>query len=384
MEKEKEQANQAQEKSKNKIFFIVFGIIWFAIILWNILSPNQAFSEAENRTLAKFPTFSVDTLLDGDYMDGVSTYLNDHFAGRPYWVSGQSLAEYGIGKREINDIFIGKNALLASGSPADESIAQNNIAGVNALAEQYGVPTYMLLVPSSTAIQPQKLPAFAEGWGELDFIDDSYAKLKGAVKPINAWQPLQQDTDEYIYYRTDHHWTTYGASIAYKELSKTMCLPNRTDEFEKQTLTTNFEGTYQSKTGFPLVEADIIELYQAGEVTSYEVFDGEKTQSYDSIYFPEYLEKKDKYSYFLGQVQPYVTIHTKANTGKSLIIFKDSYAHCMIPMLLKDYDEIRLVDLRYLNGNNIGEIIEMQNYDEALFLYSTDVFANQNVSGKLQ
>lgn len=380
----KEHADQNEQTNKNKVFFMAFVIIWAGIILWNIFSPNQSFSEAENRTLAKFPTFSVDTLLDGDYMDGVSTYLNDHFAGRPYWVSGQSLAEYAIGKREINDIFIGENALLASGAPVDEAVSQNNIAGINALAKEYDIPTYVLLVPSSTAIQPQKLPPFAEGWDELTFIQDSYAQLESDVKSIDAWQTLQQNAEEYIYYRTDHHWTTFGASLAYQNLAKAMNLPDRSNEFKKQTLTESFEGTYQSKTGFPLIEKDTIELFQAGEVTSYEVFDGEKTQSYDSIYFPEYLEKKDKYSYFLGQVQPYVTIKTKASTGKKLIIFKDSYAHCLTPMLLKDYDEIRLVDLRYLNGKNIGEIVEVKNYDEVLFLYSADVFAHQNVSGKLQ
>ncbi|MDL2323590.1 hypothetical protein LJC61_00365 [Ruminococcaceae bacterium OttesenSCG-928-A16] len=369
---------------KNKFFFIIFVVVWGAIIVWNFVTPNQSFSEAENRTLASFPHFTVETLLDGDYMDGVDTYLNDHFAGRPYWVSGQSLMEYGLGKREINNVFIGNNALLGSTGQPDADIAAANIAGVNAFAAQYKIPTYTLLIPSSTAVQPQNLPTFAEDWDEEGFIKTSNVAFGQGVTPVDAWTPLAAHSDEYIYYRTDHHWTTYGASLAYAQLAGAMGLPNRAQEFTTQTVSTTFEGTYQSKTGFPLVQKDTIELYQAGQATTFSVFNGAEEVEYDSIFFPEFLQKKDQYSYFLGQVQPYVTVYTGAGTGKKLLLFKDSYAHCLTPMLLADYDEIRLVDLRYLNGANIGSLVQAEQYDEALFLYSADVFAHQKVSGKLQ
>lgn len=379
---EKSQENKAT--NKNKVFFLFFVIIWGGIIIWNIVTPAQTFSEAENRNLAKFPTFSVDTLLDGGYMEGVSTYLNDQFVWRPYWVGAHSLVEYGTGKRELNSIYIGDNALLAAGTPEDENIAKANIEGINAFVKKYQMPTYTMLVPSSTAIQPQNLPFFAEGWDEIDFIAKSYEQLSEEVKPINAWRPLKEQSEEYIYYRTDHHWTTYGASLAYEEMIKVMEISGTKSAFEKETVSDSFQGTYQSKTGFPLIEADKIEVYQSGKAISYDVFDGVQTKTYDSIYFNEYLEKKDQYSYFLGPVQPYVTVHTNANTGKSILIFKDSYAHCLVPMLLSQYDEIRLVDLRYLNGTEIGNIVEAKKYDKTLFLFSSDVFAHQNVSGKLK
>lgn len=371
------------QKSKNKVFFIVLVAIWGAIILWNILSPHEAFSEAENRDLAKFPSFTVERLLDGDFMDDMDTYLNDHFAGRPYWVSGQSLMEYGLGKREVNSVFIGKNALLGDTGEPDAAVAAANIDGINAFAARYGVPVYTLLVPGSTAVQPEKMPVFAAGWDEKGFIDGCNTAFDKGVTPVAVWDILASHSDEYIYYRTDHHWTTYGASLAYGQLAEQMGLPNRSGEFEKKTLSGDFRGTYHSKTGFPLVAADGMEQYTAGVVTGYTVFDGMQETEYDSIFFPEFLDKKDKYSYFLGQVQPQVTVHTAAGTGKKLIVFKDSYAHCMLPMLLADYDEIRLVDLRYLNGKDIGGMVEAKNYDEALFLYSADVFAHQNVAGKL-
>ena len=77
------------------------------------------------------------------------------------------------------------------------------------------------------------------------------------------------------------------------------------------------------------------------------------------------------------------TIKTQAATGKKLLIFKDSYAHCLVPMLLGDYSEIRLVDLRYMNTLEFADALEIAAYDAALFLYSTDVFAHQLGAGKL-
>ncbi|MFV0414055.1 MAG: DHHW family protein [Oscillospiraceae bacterium] len=372
------------EKRKNKVFFFVFAAFWVALILWNFLTPVKTFSEQENRTLASWPDFSVPDLLDGDYMDGVNTFFNDQFAGKDMWISMQSLMEYGLGKRENNGVYIGKGALLGALPKADKEITEANIAGVNAFAAQYGIPTYIMLVPGSASVQPENLPAFADPWDEEGYIEGVNGRFAAGVTAVPVFNTLRSHSGEYIYYRTDHHWTTYGAWLAYGQLAAQMGLPAlQQQDFEITTLSTNFLGTYNSKTGFPLVEKDTIELYQNGTATSYEVFNGLATQEYSSIYFEEFLSQKDKYSYFLGQVQPYVTIHTAATTGKKLILFKDSYAHCLTPMLLNSYSEIRLVDLRYLSLANVGEFLGAENYDEALFLYSADVFAHQETAAKL-
>lgn len=372
------------EKTKNLIFFWAFVVVWGAIALWNGVTPAQEFSEAENRYLKKFPKFTVATMLDGKFEDDVNTYLNDHFAGRPYWVSGQSLAEFVLGKREINSVYIGNNALLGDMSKPDEAVTDKNIAGINAFAQEHKIPVYATLVPSAAAIQPEKLPPFAAVWDERGYIDGVYSKLSAAVTTVDVYNALAVNGDKYIYYRTDHHWTTYGAYLAYDALTGPMGLKPRTrGDFAVNVVSNNFLGTYHSKTGFPLVNADVMERYRAGEAVSFEVFDGIETKTYDDIYFDEFLTKKDKYSYFLGQVQPYVTITTKSDSGRRIIIFKDSYAHCLTPMLLGDFSEIRLVDLRFINADKLDTMLDIKRYNEALFIYSTDVFSHQNGAGML-
>lgn len=385
---------------RNKSFFWSFIILWVGLILWNAFTPAREFSESENRFLKAFPKFTVKTLLDGKFMEDVNVYLNDQFAGRPYWVSMQSMIEYGTGKREINGVYIGKTpslgrdvknqftvpggitALLGDVAPPDMELTARNITGINAFQERYDIPTYVMIIPSSTEIQNQNLPKFAAGWDEKAYIEEVYAGLGASVKSVDVYGVLYGRKDEYIYYRTDHHWTSYGASLAYNELSQSMRLTSGKD-FEKYKFKRDFYGTFHSKTGIPFAEADKMEVYRRGSVKSFEIYDGKETTVRDSIYFEEFLDKKDKYSYFLGQVQPIVTIKTESNSDRKLLIFKDSYAHSLAPMLLEDFSEIRLVDLRFVNPMTIGEQLEAENYDEALFLYSTDVFSHQLGAGIL-
>jgi hypothetical protein len=366
---------------KNIAFSLAFIIIWAGIALINIAWPNQEFSQAENRSLAAFPQYSLRRLLDGDFMNDMNDYLNDHFIGRQHWVASDSLKEYVLGKREISQVYIGRNALYRHYSNEGMGITLGNIAGVNAFAEKYDMPIYFMLVPSSTYVQQEKLPWLAPVWDEKGYIEATYAALDEGIKSIDVLSALALKWDNDIYYRTDHHWTGYGAYLGYLQLARAMGLPDRSPEIEISTVDESFLGTNHSRTGFPLVSPDTIELYQIGRAESFETYgqaDGKYiTTQHESMFFPEFLQQKDKYAFFLGRLQPYVTIYTGSSTGKKLLIFKDSYAHCLAPMLLEDYSEIRLVDLRSLVADDHGALIEAQRYDEALFLYSTDTFSQQ-------
>ena len=365
-------------KQRNKTFFIAFAAIWIGLILWNIFTPATEFSESENRYLKTFPTFSIRRLLDGDFMDDVNIYLNDQFAGRPIWVSGQSLLEFALGKREINTVFIGHDALLGDNPLPDSDVTQKNIEGINAFAERYKIPTYFLLAPTATQIQDDKLPLFASGWDELEYISIVNGSLHENITPVAIAEILHENQNEYIYFHTDHHWTADGAYLAYQKLAAAMGLAeHQKSEFHQEILSENFYGSLHSKTGFPLVTPDTIRKYTLGKALAYTVFDGTNTTEYPGIYFDEFLDKKDQYSYFLGQVQPHVTIKTDAAVNRKLIVFKDSYAHILIPMILSDFREITLVDLRFINSQDFEDVLAITNYDEALFLYNTSVFSQQ-------
>ncbi len=373
-------------KKKNLSFLLIFVALWAGLIFWNLITPEQEFSQSENRYLATFPKFSMETLLDGEYMNAVDTWLNDQFAGRPFWVSSQSMIDYSVGKRELNDVYIGKGALLGDMALPDDSRTQENIDGITVFAQKYGLPCTVALVPSAATVQPQNMPTFAVGWDEIAYIEQVYGALPPGITGADLYKILLEHHEEYIYYRSDHHWTSYGAYLAYTKLASALGLtPASMIDCRASLVSDHFYGTYHSKTGFPLIKADSMYVFQHGSAVGYSVFNGKSWTDYNSIYFDSFLQVKDQYSYFLGQVQPYAVIQTASQTGRKLVVFKDSYAHSLLPLLLDDYSEICIVDLRYTNQTmqELDDILHFAGYDAALFLYSTDVFSHQPVTSKL-
>ena len=97
----------------------------------------------------------------------------------------------------------------------------------------------------------------------------------------------------------------------------------------------------------------------------------------------DYLETRDKYAVFLGGNYALVEISTNANTGRRLLMIKDSYAHCFTPFLLGQFDELDLVDIRYFS-QSLSEYMEQGNYTDVLFLYNAAGFAEDASLVKLQ
>lgn len=78
---------------KNKIFFIIFMLVWVSLVILNIIVKNPAFSEQENRYLAKMPNFTIQKLLNGKYQEELDNYINDHFIFRNLWLKIKSGTE---------------------------------------------------------------------------------------------------------------------------------------------------------------------------------------------------------------------------------------------------------------------------------------------------
>lgn len=83
---------------KNKIFFIMFMIVWVVLIVLNIVVKSEAFSEQENRYLTKLPTFNFEKLVNGEYQEEMDNYINDHFFFRNSWIKIKSATEMALRK----------------------------------------------------------------------------------------------------------------------------------------------------------------------------------------------------------------------------------------------------------------------------------------------
>lgn len=356
---------------------VFFGILLAMPIITAIL-PKKTFSEMENTSLEKMPELSVKNVYSRSYMNKLEKYVSDHFAGRIGWIKVKTNLENTLGKYEQNGIYILKNRLVERVSEPDNEAVDKTIAAVNIFAEKNDLPVFFMLVPTSAEIYADELPKNAPNVNQKDFIGYVYGRLDKTINTIDVYTAMNTNRERYIYYRTDHHWTTLGAYFAYAAAGKKMgYAPAPEDMYDVEHAGADFRGTFYSKALYDGTEPDTLDFYHlASGDTVREVLVtseyGKEPEVYDSMYFRDYLGVKDKYASFLGTNKPIVTIKTGGAGGK-LLIFKDSYAHCFAPFLTEHYSEITLVDMRYINIS-YKEFIDPSDYDQALFLYNVSSF----------
>ena len=206
---------------------------------------------------------------------------------------------------------------------------------------------------------------------EPDDANSSKLSVNDAEKMILDLRPVMaQHKDEYIYYNTDHHWTTLGARYAYIEYMK-----NTFSNEKEETVASDFLGTDYNKIHYYKTK-DIIKKYEIPEAdgATMEISDSGDLKKVNSIYDEKSLQTDDKYNYFLSGNYTRITIDTNAQTDKKLLLIKDSFSNSMLPFLCKDYKQIIMIDLRYVNSGVLGTLPEDWMPDDVLIAYNEEKF----------
>ncbi len=361
-------------KSYSRIVCALFALFLGGGLALHILTPDLEFSENENRYLVSLPTFSTETVLSGEFMSKFESYTTDQFPLRESWISLKSWAERLTGKSENNGIYFADGDSLIAQVPEMSQEQLDKAAGyLNSLEEKIDVPLYFGLIPSAAEIWRDKLPTGAPTADESAAIDYLYGQLTG-VNTLDILGNLAQNSDQEIYYRTDHHWTTLGAYYGYQAIASAMGLaPTTLENYSPTIASSEFYGTSYSSSGVRWVAPDQILTYVPEEgvsVTSY--FTGAPVAG--SLYVEDYLSQKDKYSYFMGGNQPLCVITTEHTDKPSVLVVRDSFSDCLAPFLTENFSEIHLLDLRYFNGS-VSSYLQMSPLDNVIVLYSVANFA---------
>ncbi|MCD8397137.1 MAG: hypothetical protein LUD12_08155 [Lachnospiraceae bacterium] len=385
--------NKMMNKTQSWNIITLFGILIFGFAIATLIAPDTEYSETENRTLAQMPEISLDALLDGSFEADYEDYLTDQFVLRDNWIALKTGTERVMGRTQSNDIYFADDDYLIeahTGTFTSEQAA-TNIQLLAQFVEKYsgqfadGHMTVMI-VPNAVDILRELLPAFAAPYDEGEYLENVQEAVSEAADTETVWfdarQVLQEHSDEEIYYRTDHHWKTLGAFYVYQAWAEAQgyAVPSA-DAYQVTVVTEEFEGTIQSKLGIHTV-TDSIELYLDPEDPYYTVEkDGSGEISY-SIYDYSALDTKSKYDIFFGGNNALTQITTRAGTGRKILVIKDSYAHCFVPFLLSEFDEIDVLDIRYYN-QELSALISDGGYTDVLFLYNASGFAEDTSLAKL-
>lgn len=199
----------------------------------------------------------------------------------------------------------------------------------------------------------------------------SYSLMDKRVKTVNVFDALSAHKKEYIYFRTDHHWTQLGAYYGYQEYCKSMGYSTKPlSDYQKMDFP-EFYGTFyffmnrpESLKGHP----DQVTAYQ-GSMNSMQYTDSKgNLQEGKLINDASQMLPGNKYNCFMLGDHGYVEIHNEgAPRKKSILVLKDSYGNAFVPLLAQDYRDVYVVDYRHYQGN-ASSLIQEKGIEEILFL----------------
>ena len=353
--------------------FFVFSILVILFTVIDIINSPNEFSELENRKLSQMPILSLKSYIDTSFSSDYEKYINDQFFLRDNWIDLKSRIEHLLGTRDNNDIIFGKeNYLFKKFTTFNDEMLENNLNSIITFTNNYNKEVDFFIIPNSYAIYDELTPRYLPLVDQLSLINsiNSYlsSKSNDHINTINVAEELLKNKDDYIYYKTDHHWTSYGAYLAYLTYMDYLGLEIvDINNLEKITIN-NFLGTYYNRSKYFKADSDFITYYNILDL--YIEIDGKEQLSLMDL---DKFKGSDKYSAFLwgnnGLTKVINENISEERKGSSILIFKDSYANSFIQFLSYNYEIIDIIDLRYFK-ESIRNFMKDKDYNKILIMYS--------------
>ena len=355
---------------------LAFFLFIFLFTAVDLVKPDREYSEFENKYLTQRPEFTLASFLNNEWTSKYETYLNDQFVLRDDWITLKSICESMLLKIENNGIAYGADDYLFEKftTLVGDSLAQfeRNVGYEKTFIDTYGetVPITFTIIPNAYMILPEKLP---EGLTQVDqaaYTAPIYEAVGDKAQVVDFTGALTAHKDDYIFYRTDHHWTTLGAYYAYATYAESLGMEPVALDSLSGIEVPDFYGTYFSKAKKFDAVADTITYYPIADAGV--IIDGQEADGYYDL---SKFEVRDKYAAFLRGNNGYTVIKSgvrEAPEGQEpskILVIKDSYANSFVPFLLYNFDEVHVVDLRY-SAVSMKELLSTENFDQVLLMYN--------------
>lgn len=381
------------------------GVIGICMLLF--ANRESVISEQENRTLSGMPAFSLDALQKGEISEQFESFLTDQFFLRSELVDGTNALKHLFSAltvdelldAESEEVFIPEavsqeqegmestspetvqeqtqETTQESTQPAagtttlagdaanvwlrhkdgtqtalftfDKAALQRAADVLNAYAAvlPVGGQVHVLFAPRAQTVNKLALHLDTESGWTSEAEDALQALVSRNVTVHNAYDIFQSAilNGDYVYFRTDHHWTARGAYLAADAMLKsdgyqTIPLAN----YREKTIPGYLGSIYLHERNAKLKElADEIEVfYPLLPAKSYRV-----SNTYKKNELPVIDETKTNYLVFLGGTAgPYRMLESGYHTGRKMLMVCDSFGNSIAPFFLPYYDDVYMVDFR--------------------------------------
>jgi len=369
-----------REKTVSFVFLIMI-LVFFTLVL---LPQDEMASVKENRPLAEMPEITLEKVLSGKFSTEYENYVNDNVSLRSKWVElGMEFEKIrGINLKnseKIVDLINGMRLILSRGKIMEvykekPDVVQKYIDVLNRYSSDYSGKSdvYLMLVPTQIEFNDSQYSILADS--QKKTINNIYSSLEN-VKTVNVYDKLKQHMNEYIYFRTDHHWTQRGGYYGYQALMEA----KGEKAFPLEDMTIKKAGAFlgylynQANIDEYAQYADEIEYLEAGEnytVRSAGFDNGVPFESQNKMYDIPAIGTGTNYNMFMGGDHQFAQIDTNIKNGQIALVIKDSYANTVIPLMTNNYEKIIVIDPRSYQGT-VESIVDEYDVDDIIFINYT-------------
>ncbi len=352
-----------KKELKNIIVIAVFAVFVAIFLMGSVIAPDKGISYAERRELRQRPEFSFEEIWNGEYFEELEKYFLDQFWQRDWFRVIKALASGNVFlKKDNNGVYVLDGKIYKLDYRTNEGNIQRFAKVLENIKHEYleGCDVLYAVVPDKNYFTAKQNGYPALDYGKLLYTMQSnmsagYIDLFGALALGD-------------YYGTDLHWRQDKIIGVAEKILQAFGAESPNLEFEEHRLE-GFAGSYYGQAALPLNKDDLI--YLTNEILSACVvrdgLTGDVLKMYDIDAFYNHV---DGYDLFCGGPNPLVTIENPSGEGE-LVIFRDSYASNLAPLLAMGYGKITLVDLRYMSSRMVGNFVEFGEGTDVLFLYGT-------------
>ena len=343
----------------------------FAVCRGGILSSGREY-------LSKVP--DPPSLTDWQFDKQTETYLADRIPFRTDMIALDAGMNVLTGRRtQLNNWYESGAILEKPVTNATEAQMRAVLSKLESVAGKKAPAWYVLTPPThGWLLRGGMTPLMAKQYDAETSAMETLYENEHAVRMPEAFCENPQT----MYYRTDHHWTLVGAYQAYLALGERLGFePLPLEDFRLSSYG-GFHGTTLSGSGLPALWADTLDCAEPAGPVRLTVLctDNVTLETYDHLIFPEMAETVDGYGVYLQTNYALLMIENEAAPDRTLFIFKDSFANCLMPLLSAHYRRVVAADPRLMNGGYSRMLREAKRLfgDEAgspdaiLFLYSLD------------
>lgn len=349
---------------KNKIitFTFISYILFFSIL--HITIPDKEISNQERRKLANYPKLE----LTNDYITKIDKYLLDHFPYREKFRSIKAKFNYNIlNKLDNNDIYLKDNYIFKSNYPTNKKSINNFIKKTNEtityLTNENNI--YLMVIPDKNYYLT-----------DTNFLQIDYEYIYKELDKLNLTTiDIRNIMELNDYYETDTHWRQEKLFKVVNKMSTIMNF-NYIENTYRENTYNSFYGVYYGESAINRNPETI--TYLTNNLINKTTVKYLENNNLTSIYNLDKLTSLDSYEVFLDGASSFIEITNPTNnTDKELIIFRDSFASSITPLLIPYYKKITLIDNRYINSTNYLKLIDFNDQD-ILFMYSTLIINNSS------